>query len=150
MTDLEEIGKVLIKIGGILILVLGIVDAIKYAAYLILLHLAKGFLDMLIASIPILAGFSFATGLIETLGSTTLIALLAISAILAYFGFKLFKIADEAPMPAEARDRWMVILIVLLALSLLLGSSLLAASFLLPIVGLIIMPVRRMPPQAAT
>lgn len=144
MIELGEVGKFLVKIGGIIALVLGIVNALKYAAYLLLLYLAKGVLDALIAALgSSLSWISMITNLMASLGSVAFIALLVLSIVFAYLGFRIFKAADELPMPAKARDKWIIALSILFALSLLLGSPFLAASFLLPIVGLIIAPIKR-------
>jgi len=148
MIDLGEIGKLLIKIGGILAMVLGVVDVLKYAAYLILIYLAKGFLDTIISNLsPSLPWISIVTSLLTSSGSLVSAALLVLSVVFTYLGFRIFKAADEVPMPTKARDRWIIVLSVLFALSLLLSSPFLAISFLLPIIGLIIVPTQ--PPGVA-
>lgn len=141
--DLGEIGKLFVKIGGVLILALGVLGALKYALYIILLYLFKGALDLLATLNPILAGiFSVLGNWITALGSVIFVALLILNIVLAYFGYRLLKTADEIPMPAVARDRRIVMLAILLALSLFTGSLFIAVATLLPIAGLIIAPVR--------
>jgi len=148
MVSLEEVGKFLVKVGGVLVLVLGLLGVVKYAVYLILIPLVKGALDLLSSWIPVLSVLSTAAGLMAALGSVITVALLVLNAVFAYFGYRLLKAADEIPMPAEARDRWVVTMAVLLALALFAGSPLIAAATLVPIAGLVISPVRRAPPAA--
>lgn len=146
--DLGEISKLLMKMGGIIILVLGALGALKYVFYIILLYVFKGALDLLATLNPVLAGISIASDWIAALGSVVLFLLLVLNVVFAYFGYRLLKSADEIPMPANIRDKWVVTLAVLLAFSLITGFPFIAIAALLPIAGLIIAPIQRTTPQA--
>jgi len=138
MVNIRDIGGILIRIGGIIILIIALLDLIKYIVYLLAINIVTSlFYGFIGKYLTIYKGlFDW----IVVLGYSVLIFIIAINIIIFYIGYKLYKIGGIG-ITKEIRDKWIIIIAIFLALSLFMGSTLSSISFLLPLIGLIIFPI---------
>ncbi|MBO3840596.1 MAG: hypothetical protein QXM02_07850 [Thermoproteota archaeon] len=136
-----DVGRLLVKVGGILILVLSLVDVLKYLGYLLIMHLAGGFLSSLFTLNPALAWISSLIGIAAVVGSVVFAVMIVLSIIFAYFGYRLYKVSDET-FTRITRDRWMLIVAIMLAIAWLSGSIILVAFSVIAIIGLLLLPLQ--------
>ncbi|QOJ78965.1 hypothetical protein IG193_00415 [Infirmifilum lucidum] len=145
----EELGAFLIRVGGILVLIFSLVEAVKSMVSLFIIWvlppLLVDVLTTVFTSIPWLKPLvSFLVGI----GSALLAVMLVVYLVLAYLGYRMLKLPDTLPIPHGTRSTWLVLTAVLLAISLLTGSMLLAVAIATVLVGLLIAPTEKpAPPQ---
>lgn len=146
-----DVGRLLVKVGGILILVLSLVDVLKYLGYLLIMHLAGGFLSSLFTLNPALAWISSLIGIAAVVGSVVFAVMIVLSIIFAYFGYRLYKVSDET-FTRTTRDRWILIVAIMLAIAWLSGSIILVVFSVIAIIGLLLLPLQLAtpPPTSAS
>ena len=138
LRDSLRAGRLLIKAGGLLLVVVGVLKALKYIGLLFLLYVLGDSLLLTLGWVsPIVAEL---IGLFKTSGYALAAFGVLVNLFLAYIGYRLLRLADHAPLPSSARDRWLLTLALLLALAILLKSTLLLIATTIPLLGLIILP----------
>jgi len=127
-----EIASFLVKIGGIIALVLGVLDILKGIVLLVLANVIGGFLG------SILPGLGWLLNLIPIGGSILSAVYIVAGAVIAAVGYTLVKM--PVPPPAEEKSRWVLILAVLAALALAFGSYATLLALALALAGLLLAP----------
>ncbi|MEM2299114.1 MAG: hypothetical protein QXW23_06295 [Thermofilaceae archaeon] len=137
----RDLAQVILKIGGVLLLVLGFVDILRGMVLLIIFSHIGWFVRITLdRAFPILG---FVGRFLTLLGPIIGIAHIVLGAVAFAVGYQLAKLA--APMPAPTRDRWLIIVAVLTALALIFLSPWYLLAFLLILLGLLLSPT--LPPQ---
>ncbi len=144
---LEDIGRLLVKVGGALILILGALGALKHVAALLLLYFFKGLLIAFLGSL--IPGLPRIIGVLATTGYAKLLASSVANIVVAYLGYRLIKDSELAPMPAWVKTRWIIVLVALAVVSLLLGFTPIAITSAVPIAGLLMIPVKESTPRGS-
>ncbi|MEM2824133.1 MAG: hypothetical protein QXF69_08525 [Thermofilaceae archaeon] len=142
---LRDLAPVLLKLGGVLLLVLGVADILKGFAAIIVFSIIGWVASSFLASIfPALTPLS---GLLPLLGPVVGGASLIIGAAAVVIGYQLMKLAT--PIPAPTRDRWLVIAAVLAAVALVFLSPWYLLALATIIAGLLLSPTAQppLPPQ---
>lgn len=136
----------LLKIGSVILLVLGIVDILRglitlfavsvigniVGSYLASIFPPLGFLSWLLPLLgPILGGASIITGVVASV-----------------VGYQLMKLTT--PIPTPQRDKWIIISAVLTAIALAFFSPWYLLAFALIIAGLLLSPTVQIPPSTQT
>jgi vacuolar-type H+-ATPase subunit I/STV1 len=127
-----EIASFLVKIGGIIALVLGVLDILKGIVLLVLANVIGSFLG------SILPGLGWLLNLIPIGGSILSAVYIVAGAVIAAVGYTLVKM--PVPPTAEEKSRWVLILAVLAALALAFGSYATLLALALALAGLLLAP----------
>ena len=134
-----EIAGFLVRIGGVIALVLGVIEILKGFALLLLANLIGGFLGSL------LPGAGWLLKLIPVGGTILGAAYIVGGAVVAAVGYALVKM--PVPPPSEEKSRWILILAVLAAIALALGSYTILVALIIALAGLLLAPtVKHTPP----
>jgi hypothetical protein len=137
-----EIGKILLEIGGILIMVIGAVDVIKAVIMIALAGALGGLISGFLPSIKWLVD------LLIPFGYALAAGMLVVGIILAVIGYKIYRLGLLPGIPSNKRNMWIVILVILLAVALLAGEVYTSIALVVPLVGLVLMPVEQLPPPS--
>jgi hypothetical protein len=134
-----EIASFLVKIGGVIALVLGVIEILKGIVVLVLANLIGGFLGSLFP------GVGWLLNLIPIGGSILAAAYIIGGAVVAAVGYTLVKM--PVPPAHEEKSKWILILAVLAAIALAFGSYTILLSLALALAGLLLAPtVKPTPP----
>ena len=115
----------------------------------------KSLLCLLLISFLTNLGLFFLEGLgagrllptLTVVGHLVYIAVVIADGIMAYLGYRLYKVSDLLSVPPKVRDRWVVILVVIAALSLVIGSTLPVAAAVIAMAGLLLLPRGELAPK---
>jgi hypothetical protein len=135
-----EVGKILLEIGGILMMVLGAVSIIKAIIILALAGTLGGIISSFFPAIRWLVNLLLPFGYAYTIG------ILVVGIVLAVIGYKVYKLGSLPSIPSDKRNTWIVILVILLAIALLAGETYTSIALIIPLVGLVLTPVEQLPP----
>jgi len=139
MNVFKNIGGMLVKIGGVMISIIALLNILKYSIYIFIINFVSSFINII--EDKYISMYRWIIDWFFLLGYGILIPIIAVNIAILYIGYKLYKI-DGANIAVEARDKWIIVITVFLALSLFLGSLLSSISFLLPLIGFIIISLK--------
>lgn len=126
----------LLKIGSVILLVLGIVDILRGLITLFVVSLIGNIAGSYLASI--FPPLSFLSWLLPLLGPILGGANIITGVVASVVGYQLMKLTT--PIPAPQRDKWIIISAVLTAIALAFFSPWYLLAFALIIVGLLFSP----------
>jgi hypothetical protein len=85
--------------------------------------------------------------LLAPIGYAYLVGLMVIGIIISVVGYSLYKLGSAQKLSPEDRNKWIVILVILLALSLIAGATYVTIAFVISLIGLILLPTEQVSPQ---
>jgi len=138
-----EIAGFLVKIGGVIALVLGVLDVLKGIALLVLANVIGVLLGSVLPG-SMLPGLGWLLNFISIGGGILSAVYIAAGAVIAAVGYALVKM--PVPPPAEEKSRWVLFLAVLAALALAFGSYATLLALALAIAGLLLAPTAKPAP----
>ena len=143
---LEDISSMLVKAGSAIILVLGIADVLKGIIVVAAISVLGSIAGSILSSLTPLLGF---TGWLLPLlgffvGGLNIIAG-AIAAAIGYFLLKL-----PTPLPAEQRNKWLLLTAIFAAVALIFLSHWYLLAFALVLLGFLLSPARPPPSSSPT
>ncbi|MEM0460279.1 MAG: hypothetical protein QXJ21_06785 [Thermofilum sp.] len=141
---LEDVSSVLVRVGGVLLLVLGIADIVKGLVMLIALSVLGGIAGGILSSVA--PFFEFARWVLPLLGPLLGGSSLVVGTVAAVVGYSLLKL--PAPLPAEQRNRWLLVTAILAAVALVFLSYWYLLAFAIILLGFLLSPTRLPPPPA--
>ncbi len=133
-----EFAGLLVKIGAIIIIVLGIFEIIKG---IVIILFASAIGALLSSLLPV---YGEILKLIPVGGMLLALLYIVIGSIVVSVGFSLLK--ASLPLTPDQRNRWITLLGVLIAIALLFSSWDLLIGLVLALAGIIILPVAQAPP----
>jgi hypothetical protein len=136
-----EVLRTIVKVGGILAMVLGVIEAIKAVIGLVLVGAVGGLVSSFLPAI------GWLVNLLAPIGYAYLVGLMVIGIIISVVGYNLYKLGSAQKLSPEDRNKWIVILVILLALSLIAGATYVTIAFVISLIGLILLPTEQVSPQ---
>jgi hypothetical protein len=134
-----EIVKIFIKIGGILAMVLGAIEVIKAIIYIILIGVLGS------VALSIFPAISWLANLLMPIGYAYLAGMLIIGIIISLIGYNLYKLGALPSISLEEKNRWIIITVIIMALSLVVGATHVTIAFVISLIGLILLPTKQAP-----
>ena len=131
---LEDASSVLVRVGGVLLFILGIADIIKGFVMLVALSVLGSIAGGILSSIA--PFFEFTKWVLPLLGSLVGGSSLVVGAVAAVVGYSLLKL--PTPLLAEQRSRWLLITAILAAVALVFLSYWYLLAFALILLGFLL------------
>lgn len=135
--------KALVKIGGVLAMVLGVVEAVKAVIALILAGSFGTLLSTLLGSY--FPAAKWLADILLPLAYAYLVGALVAGVIVALAGYNLYRLGSLPSIPVEERNKWIVYTVILIALSLIVGATYIVIAFAVALLGLILLPAEQAP-----
>jgi len=131
-----EIAGSLVRIGGLIVLALGVFEIVKGLLLLAIVQAVGGFLSGAWLLSSVFPELSWFLSLLPVSGTALAVVHLAVGAVFTAVGCLLARLS--LPVPPEKRDRWTAALAILAAVAIILGSYGILLALGLSLAGLLL------------